>query len=180
MPLTRLTAIAGETILPLAQAKLHVRVTHDHEDGLIGSLRDAAISQVERVSGVALAESDWRWSTRAFCSRIDLPMEPATEVSEVTYHDEDGEAATYTGARLVDGSVYPAVGESWPSANGYAAVEFTAGLASPDDAPELLAAVKLLLAHFYENRGAVSVGDSATELPLGVRALIDTHLSILV
>jgi uncharacterized phiE125 gp8 family phage protein len=180
VPLTRLTALDGDAILPLADAKLHLRVTHTDEDSLIGSLRDAAIAHVERVSGVALAEADYRWTMRAFPTRVDLPMRPVTELGDVTYHDEDGTATTYADARLVENSVYASLTEGWPYANGYAAVEFTAGLTSPDDEPDLLAAVKLLLAHLYENRGAVSVGDIATELPLGVAALIGTHSAVLV
>ncbi len=179
MTLTRLTAIDGEAILPLTEAKAHLRVTHSDEDALIGALRDAAIAHVERVSGVALAEADFRWSTRCFPTRVDLPMRPVTDLGEVTYHDDAGEAATYTGARLVSGSVLAAVGESWPYSNGFASVEFTAGLASPDDAPDLIAAVKLMLGHLYANREAAS-DLTINEVPLGVRALVDTHRQVLV
>jgi uncharacterized phiE125 gp8 family phage protein len=179
VPLTRLTPLDGDAILPLADARLHLRITHTDEDSLIASLRDAAVSQVERVSGVALAESEWRWTARRFVSRVDLPMQPVTELGEVTHHDVDGEAATYTGARLIDNSAYPAVGESWPDANGYAAVAFTAGLGSTDEAPELIAAAKLLLGHLYVNREAVSA-DTMSEVPLGVQALIDTYRAVLV
>lgn len=180
MPLTRLTPLDGDAILSLADAKLHLRVTHNEEDTLIASLRDAAINHVERVSGIALAETEYRWTMRAFPSRVDLPVLPVSALGEVGYHDEDGEAATYTGARLIEHSVYPSLTEGWPYANGYAAVGFTAGLTSPDEAPDLLAAVKLLLTHLYENRSAVNVGNITTELPLGVAALIDTHRTVLV
>lgn len=66
MTLTRLTAIDGDTILPLVDAKLHLRVTHDEEDTLIASLRNAACEYVERVSGVALAEAEYRWEGSSF------------------------------------------------------------------------------------------------------------------
>lgn len=180
MSLTRTTALDGEAILPLADCKLHLKVETEDEDALIADIRDAAILHIERVSGVILAPSDFRWTMRRFAARVDLPNGPATALGEVTYHDELGEAATYTGARLVDGAVYPAVGEIWPYANGYAAVNYTAGLASPDDAPQLLAAVKLLLGHWYANREAVNEGASNTVLPLGVDALVQTSLKILV
>lgn len=180
MPLTRLTALDGDSILPLADAKAHLRVTHDDEDALIGALRDAAIAHVERVSGVVLAEADFRWTARRFLDRIELPVGPVTELGEVGYLDDEGEAATYNGARLVDGAVYASLDDAFPYANGYASVAFTAGLASPGDAPDLLAAVKLLLGHFYENREATSPGTGATELPLGAQALIDTYRAVLV
>jgi uncharacterized phiE125 gp8 family phage protein len=180
MPLTRVTPLDGDTILPLADAKAHLRVTHNDEDALIGQLRDAAIGHVERVSGVALAEGDWLWSARRFPPRVDLPMGPVSAVGDATYLDDSGVEQTYADARLVGSSAFPAVNGSWPTAYDYAAVEFTAGLASPDEAPELIAAAKLLLGHLYENREAVNVGNIATELPLGVQALIDTYRAVLV
>lgn len=177
--LTRVTPLDGEAILPLADAKAHLRVLHDDEDALIEQLRDAAISHVERVAGVALSEGDWRWARSFFTTPVDLSIGPVLALGEVAYTDGDGEAATYTGARLVGNAAHPAWGESWPSAYGYAAVTFTAGLASPDDAPELIAAVKLMLGHLYANREAVS-DKAMQEVPLAVDALIQTHRKVLV
>lgn len=172
MALTRLTAIAGDTILPLEQAKEHLRVRHSDEDTLIGTLRDAACEYIERISAVALAEADYRWEGSSFSRVSNIPVRPVTVLGEITYHDSDGEAATYTGARLINGSVYPAVNESWPACYGYASVTFTAGGDCP---PDLLAAVKLMLGHFYSNREAVNVGNIVTDLPLGVDALVQTY-----
>lgn len=180
MPLTRITPLDGDTILPLADAKAHLRVTHDDEDALISSLRDAAVGHVERVSGIALAEGDWLWSMRRFPARVDLPMGPVSALGDVSYLDSEGAEQTYADARLVGSSVFPAVNGSWPTAYEQASVEFTAGLASADEAPELVAAAKLLLGHLYENREAVNVGNITTELPLGVQALIDTYRAVLV
>lgn len=180
MTLTRVTPLAGETILPIEDAKAHLRVTHSSEDTLIEALRDAAIGHVERVAGVALAEGTWRWTLRSFPSRIDLPMGPVTTVDAVTYFDADGAEQTYADARLVNGSAYPAAGGSWPTAYDSVTVEFTAGLASASDAPELLAAVQLLLGHFYINREAINIGNIVNELPLGVDALIGTYRKVLV
>lgn len=180
MTLTRVTPLDGEAILPLADAKLHLRVTHDEEDSLIEALRDAAVSHVERVSGIALAPGDWRWTLSRFPSRIELPIAPVTAVDGVTYLDADGASQTYTDARLVDGAVYPAAGGSWPYAYDGVTVEFTAGLSDPGEAPELTAAAKLMLGHLYAHREAVQVGQTPTELPLGVQALIDTYRKVLV
>lgn len=180
MPITRVTPLDGDTILPLADAKAHLRVSHTSEDSLIASLRDAAIGHVERVSGVALASGDWRWTLRGFPARVDLPMRPVTALGDVKYYDADGVEQTYADARLVDGAVLPAANGVFPTAYGFASIEFTAGLASSDEAPELTAAVKLLLGHFYANREAVVTGTIATELPLSVNALIDTYRAVLV
>ena len=180
MTLTRVTPLDGDTIIPLADARLHLRVTHTDEDTLIASMRDAAIGHVERVSGVALASGTWRWTLRSFPSRIDLPMAPATAVASVTYLDADGDSQPYADARLIDGYVYPAANGSWPFAYDSVTVEFTAGLSDPAEAPELTAAAKLMLGHLYANREAVQVGQAPAELPLGVAALIDTYRRVMV
>jgi uncharacterized phiE125 gp8 family phage protein len=177
MTLTRLTPIDGETILPLADSKLHLRVNHTDEDDLIASLRNAACEYVERVSGVALSEADYLWEGTSFSRVSALPVRPVTAIGSVTYTDGDGASATYADARLVNGAVFPAFGESWPAAYGYVAVTFTAGGTAPDD---LLAAVKLLLGHLYINREAVVTGTITAELPMSVDALIQTYRKVLV
>lgn len=179
MTLTRVTPLAGGTILPLADAKAHLRVTHSSEDALIEALRDAAIGHVERVAGVALASGTWRWTLRAFPSRIDLPIGPVATIDAVTYLDADGVSQIYADARLIDGQVYPAAGGSWPTSYDSVTVEFTAGLAAASDAPELLAAVMLLLGHYYIHREAASQ-DSVSEVPLAFDALIQTYRKVLV
>jgi uncharacterized phiE125 gp8 family phage protein len=180
MGLTRVDALDGETILPLADAKLHLRVTHDDEDDLIASLRNAAVGHVERVSGVALAPGEWLWTMTRFPPWVDLPMQPVSALGDVTYLDSVGATQTYDDARLVGNAVYPAAEGVFPAAYAQASIAFTAGLTSPDDAPELIAAAKLLLGHLYENREAVNIGNITTELPFGVLALIDTYRKVLV
>lgn len=176
MTLTRLAPIAGETILPLVAAKAQIRVLHTDEDALISALRDAAALHIERISGVALALASFRWTGETFPGIADLPMRPVVAVTEVAYHDEDGEAATYTGARLVNGMVFPAVAESWPYANGYASITFTAGETAPAD---LLAAVRLMVGHLYANReaGAEKV---ISGIPMGVDALVQSYRRVMV
>lgn len=178
MTLTRLTPLDGDSILPLAEAKAQLRVINGDEDALIGALRDAAIAHVERVSGVILAEAEFRWTVPQFSSCVELPVRPVRTVDAVTYNDASGDPVSYADARLVDGKVYPAAGGSWPYANGYAAVEFTAGLASPDDAPDLMAAVRLQLT-VLEDRGR-NDPNTIEALKKAVQALTDTHRRVLV
>lgn len=180
MPLTRLTPLDGESIIPLLEAKQHLRVEHDdtHEDALIASLRDAAIAHVERVSGVILAEAEFMWTAPRFSGCVELPVRPVRTVDAATYHDSAGDEQTYTGARLVGGKVVPAAGEMWPSANGYAAITFTAGVASPDAVPDLIAAVKIQLS-ILEDRGRSDL-KMIEAMEKSVQWLIDTHRRVLV
>lgn len=174
MTLLRLTPLDGDAIIPLDDAKAQLRVRHSSEDALIGSLRDAAIGHIERVSGIALATASFRWSTRTFPERAQLPMRPVSALQGVFYRDADGAEQEYTDGALVDGWVYPAIGGDWPETYDLAAFEFTAGLTDAGEAPELIAAALLMLTHLYENRSATTAA-ATIELPLGVRALIDSY-----
>jgi len=174
--LTRLSPLDGEAILPLAEAKEHLRVLHEDEDGLIRALRDAAIAHIENATGMALAPTEYRWVMPRFEMRLDLPVKPATELGAVEYWDADGEAQTVTGAVLRDGLVFPPAGAAWPAGYNRLAVTFTAGTATPP--ADLLAAVKLMLGHLYAHREAVNVGNIVSQMPFGVEALIQPYRRI--
>jgi uncharacterized phiE125 gp8 family phage protein len=172
--LRRLTPLDGEAILPLADAKKHLRVLEDTHDAVIEALRDAAVGHIERLSGIALAPASFRWSLRSFPCRIELPMRPVTGLDKTLYRDSDGAEQEYADAALIDGWAHPAITGSWPETNDLAAVEFTAGLESPSEAPELITAAKLMLTHFFENRGATTAME-VVQLPLGVADLIGSY-----
>src|SRR3546814_18653480 len=68
---------------------------------------------------------------------------------------------------LATGRVYAS---QWPAIgrNGYATVTYTAGYA-PEEVPvALVQAMLLLIGHSFSNREAVSVGNTGSEIPLGV------------
>lgn len=150
--LTRVTSLAGEAILPLADAKLSAHITGTDEDGVLTGFRDAALAHIERLSGLSLADGTWRWTMRSFPARIDLPIGPVTDLASVTYYDADGTEQTYADGRLVGGAVYPAVNGSWPNAYDYAAVEFTAGPPSDEQLAVLIVAAQVQF-QIFENRG---------------------------
>lgn len=178
MSLARLTSLDGEAILPIVEAKEHLRILNSAEDDTIAALRDAAVGHIERVSGIAMAPTEYRWTLRNFPTRIDLPILPVTELGDVNYLDSDGAEQPYADARLVGSAVYAAAGGSWPTAYGYAAVTFTAGLAIPTEAPELLTAAKLYL-EVLNDRGRSPV-EVLKARERAVEALIDTYRAILV
>ena len=150
--LTRLSAIDGEAILPLADAKASAHITHDSDDAILSGFRDAALAEIERRSGVALDEAQFLCARSRFDSRIDLPMRPVVSVNSVVYNDADGVEQTYATARLVNGYVEAAVGGSWPSAYGYVGVTFTAGPPASDQLAILIAAAHVQF-QILENRG---------------------------
>ena len=176
----------GDGVLTLAEAKAHLRRTDNDEDLLIVSLRDAAIDWVERDTSKALTSRSFVAMFDDFDYRLRLPVGPITAVTSVTYLDGDGISQLLAGSdyRLA-GDVLHAAGvwptSLWGSAAGAVTVTFTAGFADVNaEAPGLVAAVKMLLASYYANRGAVQIGQTAVETSLSVRALCDQHRAMVI
>jgi uncharacterized phiE125 gp8 family phage protein len=160
--LTALAPFDGETILPLEDAKIQVRLTDSdsyHFDAL-ESARDQAIGWVESYTGQSLQERDFLWTVDQFASRMYLPIGPVADdgIGEVSYYDSNGtdtviDADTYvTGGNILAS----ASGSTWPYADGRPGgvrVKFTAGFTLPADIPpHLLGAVKMATSAFFDDR----------------------------
>lgn len=175
--LRRVSPLDGESVLSLAEAKAQCRVLHSDEDNLIRALRNAAVTHVERESGVILAPADFVWETKHFPR--DFPIKPVTALGAVTYLGAAGTDVTYTGARLSNGQVLPVFGQCWPYTYGRVSIAFTAGLEDLSIVSDLLAAIRLLTAHWYAHREAATE-QAPAEIPMGVAALIQSHRAVLV
>lgn len=118
------------------------------------------------------------------CSVIPLPRPPLLSVVSVRYVDTAGVLQTLAPAAYQadttrePGRILPAYATVWPVPRIQPAavtITFTAGYPTTADIPEgLKAAVRLLLAHWYEHREAAAE-TSLSELPLGVQALLGQH-----
>lgn len=170
----------GDGILPLSQAKLQLHVLHNDEDDLIAAMRDAAIDWVEGYTATGLSRRGWVWQAAGFTPELRLAMSPVVSIESIAYLGTGGAALALTAPdwRIVGNSVLAAAGRYWPYAlagAGAVTVSFTAGHAdAAAEAPALIAAVQMLLAHLYRNREAVLSGPSF-EVPFGVRALCDVR-----
>lgn len=176
--------VDGEEILPLDAAKAHLRVTHGHEDELIGALRDAAIDAVEQYTGKSMLARPHKWRGR-FGTRLILGLGPLVAVQAVKYLDTAGAEQTPVVAETLrpglDGELLPIVGTSWPATadgDGVVEIEFTAGYAATKCPPSLIMAAKLMLGTLYANREAVIVGVTAGELPLGFKQLCRPYRTV--
>jgi len=167
-----LTPPAVEPI-PLAEAKLHLRVDHQDEDGEIGrKIREARV-YCEKIQGRA-------YITRTLVATLDefptaesglilLPFPPASEIVAITYFDTDGIQQTLDVAEYEfdptsePARLRPVVGSSWPATEiRYSAVEiqWKAGFGDdPTDVPpDIRSAIKLALGDLYENRESIVLG----------------------
>jgi uncharacterized phiE125 gp8 family phage protein len=171
----------GEGILPLADAKRHLRVDADFadDDPLIEVLRDAAIDAVEKYCNIRLAETTGivaRFADFGPGMRAGIGPAASVVVTGVSYIDSAGEAADISagGWRLdVLGNLLPALNTAWPTSYGPVTVTFTAGYTAANRPPALVQAARFMLAHLYAQREAVLVTGIGGELPLGFRFLCD-------
>ena len=176
-------------LLTLAEAKAQLRVDHTDEDTYIQALVDAAVAYFDGYSGRlgrAILEQTWRLDFEGFGSELRLPVGNVLAVSSISYYDgSDAQQTLQTSVyqTLVDHlGPYIALkpGQAWPSTYSRAdavRVTWTAGYGGAAASVPLPVkhAALMLVAHWYDNRAAVSVRDTATEVPFAVEALIAPH-----
>lgn len=183
--LERVTAPAS-TIVSVADAKEHLRVSHSDDDDYIAALVAAADEHLDGpygAVGIALNVQTWKLTRGAAQGRagVRLPVLPLVAVTAVTYLDADQTEQNLALDTLqwfsADGWAYvePKAGEKWPAMSAERdalRITFTAGAGCPEAVQH---AAKLLIGHWYENREAVNVGNIVTDFPLAVDALISRH-----
>jgi Phage gp6-like head-tail connector protein len=116
-------------------------------------------------------------------SGIRLPRGPVIAITSIKYYDATGAFTTLAPAAYeVDVTapvaiVAPAIAAPWPVTQvrlNAVEVRYTAGWgpAATDVPGDIVAAIKLLVGHLYEQRETVNVGNITTEIPWTVDALI--------
>lgn len=200
MALKVLTAPAVEPV-STSDMKLHLRVDHSTDDSLIAALITGARDYVERHTRRALVNTTYRLTLDYFPDGpIELPRQPASQIASggsyayamprIRYYDVDGNQQTLTYAaedfELGLDSNPPMLHltpmDTWPNTeNGKAnavEVDFVAGhgAAAANVPPLLVQCIKLLVAHWYENRAAVQPGFGG-EVPLAVDSILKIYSS---
>jgi uncharacterized phiE125 gp8 family phage protein len=175
-----LTAPAVEP-LSLSEAKAFLRVEHADDDDVIGALISASRIHIEAQTRRALITQNWRITLDAWPADGRLPIRPAPlrELTAGRVHDAGGVAHDVDGQSfVVDAAASELAFAPWalPSPGRLAAgIELDVVVGYGDaaaDVPEpLRQAIRLLIGHWYENRGLAAVG-TVTILPTTVAALI--------
>ncbi len=168
----------------LADAKLFLRVEHDDDDDVIAALIAAARVHVEAQTRRALIDQTWRLVRDVWPASGRLPVLPVPlqEVTAIRVFDADGMPHLIdVGTFAIDRVSAPAVlayARGAPPAPGKLAagieIEIVAGYGDePDAVPApLRQAIRVLVAHWYENRGVIAASGEVAMMPHSVASLI--------
>jgi uncharacterized phiE125 gp8 family phage protein len=168
----------------LAEAKAYLRIDNDDDDAVISALIAGARSHVEAQTRRALITQTWRLVRDAWPGdgRVAVVPSPLRQITAARVYRLDGSTQTLDlQAFVANAAATPAIISflTWslpvpgrPAAGIEIDVEVGYG-DDPADVPEpLRQAIKLLVAHWYENRGLIAVGQTLALLPATVAALI--------
>lgn len=195
----RMTAPPAQEPVSLSQAKLALRVADDlDDDDLYISLSiSAARSYLEKTYDVKVITQSWELLLQNFprADRIRFPVGPIQTVDYFRYTDtgfnvtdipvgNDASSGLLVRLSKVPAEIVLPFGKVWPGVTlqtaDAIAIGFTAGFmlnASPNlmpIPPQIIQAIFLLTDHWYENRGAVTLGSLMKSDPIahGVESLM--------
>lgn len=166
----------------LSEVKAHLRVDHDDEDELIGSLIAVARRQVEADTGLALLAQSWRLTLDDWPEDdvALIPLHPVVSVTGVTLFGPDGAGA------ILDPSAYELDRFSRPARLGFRQpgaalkrfngieIDIAAGFGGTgSDVPDTLKrAILVLVGHFFEFRAEYGAVDQPVSIPTGYERLV--------
>jgi uncharacterized phiE125 gp8 family phage protein len=176
--------IAEPNVEPVGvdEARAWLRIVHGSEDGLLADLIRAARNEVEQQTGMSLINQQWRMTLDRWPDDglVVLPKGPVSEVLSIITYGAGGDPATVPSADYqLDGmGDPPRIAmlrrlESGRAINGIE-IDYEAGHgASSRDVPAALKrAILLLVAHWFDMRGAIPAADQPASHPDGFMALV--------
>ena len=192
----KVTLTTGPTIEPISRLTLgnHLLLSDSHPD-MLNDVLPAMITEtrwaVEDITNRKLLTQTWTAYLDSFPTDnfIKLPFWQLQSVTSIKYKDTDGDETTmtvgtdyYVETNGQDfGRLVLPYGESWPSTTLYPSnpitIIFICGWTTAALVPRpIVAAIKLMCADRYENRGEPVMGVSRTENPAAEHNLASWRL----
>jgi len=191
MRIARTNIAAYTTIFTLNEAKAYVRVDNSDEDSTIATLAEAAVRACEMYTGHALINGHWviyydSAELEANDWSLTIPVGPECSAGNfaVAYRNT-GDTYTalaantdyYVGLqappRLIVHNVPTATHDSGLE---LLRVTLTDSGYTTDAPADYKAAAMMMLAHLFENRDAVVIGTISSELPMGIKYLLQPYV----
>lgn len=203
MAVTVSSSTPAITLVSVAEAKSHLRVTHTAEDALITALIQTAVDYAQRATGrwfltttLVLRLEDFppydAWPQRMtpywprVCghSPIKLPGGKLQSITSVQYKDAAGATQTLSSPNYelvsdkTPAEIWPALGKTWPQTYGSqqdVTITYVVGETDASNvSPCIRAAVLLILSDLYTNRNNSSV-TQLYQTPFSAQALLAGH-----
>lgn len=181
MAIALITKPAVEPVT-LVGAKSHLRIDSTDEDVFIGELIVTARQYLEQFCGLRLITQSWRqyedcWPTSHV---LNLDIRPVKSVETITVYDVNGtpDIISSTDYQIDNVSQIARIHMPGGTTAGQALngieVDFTVGFGDTGvDVPDTLKrAILMLVAHWYEFRGAISAHEQPVSIPPGFETLI--------
>ena len=178
MKLHRTSQTTFTNVVPLSQAKAHLRVDGTDDDTLIGALINTAGEIVEEYTGLYLDNCTYTYYADHFSSVMKIHVGPNATVGSVAYINDEGSLTTFDAANYhTDLLSYPLriQFENLPNQvdDRVHAVRIK-GSAGYNNVPSALkSAMLLIIGHLYEHRKDVLVGIQSAPLVHGAKYLMD-------
>jgi uncharacterized phiE125 gp8 family phage protein len=176
MRYTRAAEPTDTNFISLTNLKNYLRIDTNDDDTVLGHLLTSARQACEEYTGRLFGSGSVTFYLDSF-EDSSFIAGPVTAISSVTYYDVDNVLQTLSTARwYADLVSYPQrIAFDAPPAVylerfGQVIIATTAGHSTVPG--PVLQAMRMLAAHFYDNRQAVITGTIATEMPLAVHALL--------
>ena len=168
----------------LADAKQFLRVEHDDDDDVIAALIAAARVHVEAKTRRALISQTWRltrdvWPAAGLLPILPVPLRQVTAIG--VYRDDGMLQMLDVDAFHINATSAPAIlafeRGALPTPGricGGIEIDIEVGYGGdPDNVPApLRQAIRLLVAHWYENRSIIAASGEVASMPVSVSSLI--------
>ena len=172
------TPIAAEPIT-LEQIKRHCRVELDENEfnETLTQFGLAARRHVEKICGMRFAEVGLTVQCDGFGDLARLSEAPLVSVTSIGYVDAAGAVQTLADTVYeahtdwYEPSIALKSGQAWPAIRPGSRITLV-GKFGGDLPADIRQAMLMLVAHWFNVREAVNVGNIVTEVPMGVMALL--------